>query len=162
MSKVKIQFTLDVDLDAMVEEHGVSQKEARDMVRWDAEEMAKAHVDLLGFAISPTREDYPLSIFTVVQNAPWPVGTKLRYTGNSQSGFEDDAGNVVWSHIKGVIYTVVDTFPSSGYDRDSETGERYPVHGWSVLHSELDPDGKHGKAIDVDSEQYYQLLENNP
>ncbi len=57
MSKVKIQFTLDVDLDAMVEEHGVSQKEARDMVRWDAEEMAKAHVDLLGFAISPTRED---------------------------------------------------------------------------------------------------------
>jgi hypothetical protein len=96
-------------------------------------------------------------MFDTPQDAPWPVGTKLRYTGSSQSGFIDrDTGETVWCHVKGAAYTVVAVYPSDGYDNYHDTDERYPVHGWSALQSEFDPGQQHMRAIDVDSMHDYQ------
>ena len=97
------------------------------------------------------------------QPAPWKVGDRLRYTGGSMSGYNDDDGNTVWSHQHGVIYEVVKTHqPLPGADRcvDPETGEEYLqlYHGWNTLRSELDPDGKHEKGIDVESMHDYELV----
>jgi len=100
--------------------------------------------------------------YTTPQPAPWKVGTKLRYTGDSISGFPDDRDYPVWSHTKGVIYTVTKVSPTLGTERvlDEETGEYYTniYHGWNTLQSELDPDLKHGKAIDVDSMHDYEIV----
>jgi len=100
--------------------------------------------------------------YTTPQEAPWPVGTKLRYIGDSVSGFPLDNGDTVWSHKKGVIYTVTKIRESLGIDRftDEQTGEVITtiMHGWSGMQSELDPDYRHGKAIDVDSMNEFEVM----
>jgi len=98
--------------------------------------------------------------FDSPQPAPWSIGTKLQYQGDSISGFVNEGGDTIW-HKKGIIYTVVDVKSSLGSDRViDENGETYTqyYHGWSVLQSELDPDRKHGKGIDVDSMHEYEIL----
>ena len=94
---------------------------------------------------------------TSPQPPPWPVGTELIYIGTGLSGFMDEGGAIVCSHTEGVRYTVIEVHPSGGYDRNDEGP--YPVHGWSVLQSELDPNLKHGKAIDVDDANDYRRAE---
>ncbi|MHC4216412.1 MAG: hypothetical protein ACYSWP_23930 [Planctomycetota bacterium] len=96
------------------------------------------------------------------QKAPWPLLTKLKYTGDSVSGFTNDNGDTVWSHEKGVTYTVVKTNPPSGIDVhiDEDTGKKITtiMHGWSTLQSELDPEGWHMKGIDVESMSDYEVI----
>ena len=98
----------------------------------------------------------------IAKEPPWTVGTTLLYTGNSKSGFIDDEGDTVWSHEKGVLYTVVKNYPPLGVDhfKNEETGELITVinHGWSALQSELDPNSKHGKGIDVDSAHDFEVV----
>lgn len=100
----------------------------------------------------------------IPQPAPWKVGTKLEYLGDSISGFQNGT-ETVWSHKKGVVYTVIKNSPSMGFANviDEETGETYKqiFHGWSTLQSELDPGLKHGKGIDVDTMNDYKVIRND-
>ena len=100
--------------------------------------------------------------YKTAQPAPWPVGVRVRYLGDSISGFIDDDGETVWSHTKGIVYEVMDIYPPSGSDicRDPDDGSLYRqlYHGWSCLRSELDPEGKHEKAIDVESIHDFELV----
>lgn len=101
--------------------------------------------------------------FKSPQPAPWPAGTRLKYVGDSVSGFTNDAGEAVWCHRHGVLYDVIDVhLPGIGSEKctDHETGERWVSfpHGWSILQSVLDPDRKHMKGIDVESMHDYELI----
>jgi hypothetical protein len=117
-----------------------------------------------GLVVQGLLEHAPAAI--APQAPPWPVGTRLVYIGNSKSGYHDDRGETVWSHCYGVKYTVVATTPAGGIDRyrDEDTGEliHNVNHGWSTLHSELDPDGRHGRAIDVTGMCEYRVIKETP
>jgi len=97
--------------------------------------------------------------FTTPQDAPWKLHAELEYTGDHVSGFypdHDTSKEAIMSHKKGVHYTVMDVRPSTGsYKRDDEI---ILCHGYSILQSDLDPDGFHRKAIDVTSMEDYKIL----
>lgn len=100
--------------------------------------------------------------FKTPQPAPWEIGDRVKYVGDSQSGFIDSNGETVWSHVNGAFYDVIGIRPPNGSDRcvDPDTGEPYIQlhHGWNTLRSPLDPNGKHEKAIDVESMHDFELV----
>jgi len=99
----------------------------------------------------------------IPQEAPWSAGTRLKYIGDHCSGFTDDDGKTIWSHRNGVAYEVVRVRPAGpntyrAFDYDANENYWCVDHGWSVLRSDLDPDGKHEKAIDIESMHDYELV----
>ncbi len=98
--------------------------------------------------------------YSTPQLAPFPVGTRLRYDGPFTSGFTDKDGKDVWSHTAGVMYTVTsvhrgycDWFPDEDGIMRQET-----IHGCCYIQSDLDPDNRHAKILDVENLHEYTPL----
>jgi hypothetical protein len=100
------------------------------------------------------------------QDAPWPVGTRLkeRRPSGSMGGFPDptDSSKTIWTRFDGAMHTVV----RIGHYKDEydffvdETGETIHQvhHDCSILQSDLDPDGTHQYAIDVDKKHLFEVV----
>lgn len=96
-------------------------------------------------------------VYDSPQDAPFKVGTRLRYGGDHTSGFENSNGETVWDLTEGECGTVKEINDTKWMARDEDTGERYPIHGWSTVQMDLDPDGKHLRAIDVESMEDWDI-----
>lgn len=92
------------------------------------------------------------------QSAPFTVGTRVRYSGNRISGFEDDNGEPVWDLTEGKCGTITKVNNMKWMQRDADTGERYPMHGWSTVQMDLDLNGKHLRTIDVESMEDWDVI----
>lgn len=97
--------------------------------------------------------------FNQPQPAPFAIGTRLqriRKNGTMSGAIVD--GKTLYFDRDGNTGSVVRTDDRAWIEHDSETGEPYCIHGYSVIQFDDDKNGVFGRCIDVDNQHEWKVI----